>query len=87
MAAGWQVFPCFKISLHEKDRAVLDMIQTFFNGTGNITKHGKNTVQYRVYSVADLSLIINHFDTYPLLTKTSWLYSFKQIYVLKTKNI
>lgn len=83
MAVGWQVFPCFKINVHQKDRAVLEMIQTFFDGVGNITTHGKNTIQYRVYSVADLSLIINHFDLYPLLTKKQVDYIlFKQIYEL-----
>jgi hypothetical protein len=30
MASGWQVFPCFKISLHKKDRVLLEMIQTYF---------------------------------------------------------
>jgi hypothetical protein len=69
MTTGWQVFPCFKITLHKKDRAVLEMIQTFFNGVGNITKQGKNNLQYRVYSIDDLSLIIDHFDSYHLLTK------------------
>ena len=30
---------------------------------------GENAVQYRVESLEDLSIIINHFDKYPLITK------------------
>jgi hypothetical protein len=69
MVAGWQVFPCFKISLHKNDRALLEMIQAFFNGVGGITYHGKDTIQFRAYSMLDLSIIIDHLDKYPLITK------------------
>jgi len=59
----------FQIGLHEKDIVVLKMIQTFFNGIGNISKHGSQFVHFRVESVKDLASIINHFDNYPLITK------------------
>ena len=70
----------FQIGLHEKDIVVLKMIQTFFNGIGNISKHGSHFVQFRVESVKDLASIINHFDNYPLITKKkSDFLLFKQI--------
>ena len=30
---------------------------------------GENAVQYRVESLKDLTIIINHFNKYPLITK------------------
>jgi hypothetical protein len=30
---------------------------------------GKDSIQYRVESIKDLAIIINHFDNYPLKTK------------------
>ena len=78
---GWTVKLSFQIGLHEKDIVVLKMIQTFFNGIGNISKHGSHFVQFRVESVKDLASIINHFDNYPLITKKSSDYIlFKKAY-------
>jgi hypothetical protein len=37
-------------------------------GVGKIHKHGENSIQYRVESIADLQVIINHFDKYPLVS-------------------
>ena len=65
---GWCVIPCFKISLHKKDLALLDQIKSHFV-VGNITKHGPLSIQYRVTSIKDLFAIIDHFDKYPLITK------------------
>lgn len=59
------------------------MIQTFFNERGNITKHGKDTIQYRVYSIPNLSFVIEHFHLYPLYSqKKADFILFKQIYEL-----
>lgn len=58
----------FKIKLHKKDRALLDMILSFF-GVGNITKAGEDYIQFRVTSIKDLEKIINFFDGYPLITQ------------------
>ena len=67
---GWQVKPVFKISLHNKDRILLEAIQRTF-GVGKIYKNGQNSLDYRVGSLKDLKVIINHLDKYPLLTKKS----------------
>jgi len=37
-------------------------------GVGNIHKHGENSIQYRVESIEELQVIINHFDKYQLKT-------------------
>lgn len=37
-------------------------------GVGKIHKHGKDSVQYRVESIKELQVIMDHFDQYPLLS-------------------
>lgn len=59
----------FAIVLHIRDRALLENIQLFFNGAGGLDKHGKLSVKYRVSSQKDISVIIDHFDKYPLITQ------------------
>ena len=69
--------------MHKKDHALLEMIKSFFKGVGSITKHGDDTIQYRVSSLKDLSLVVEHFDLFPLITKKHADYIlFKQIYEL-----
>jgi hypothetical protein len=68
--------------LHNKDLKLLKLIQNYFGGIGNITKLGEESSQYRVTSIGDLSIIINHFDTYPLVTQKRADYLlFKQAYL------
>jgi LAGLIDADG endonuclease len=38
-------------------------------GVGEIHKHGKNAMQFRIFSIKDLAIVINHFDKYPLITQ------------------
>jgi len=45
----------------------LEKIQSFL-GVGKIHKHGKNSVQYRVESLKDLQVIVDHFDKYSLIS-------------------
>jgi hypothetical protein len=63
---GYQVQLIFKITLHNKD--LLSQVQSYF-GVGTITKHGNTTMQYCVKSIKDLSVIISHFDKYPLISQ------------------
>jgi len=58
----------FQISLHQKDRALLELIQLFF-GVGKILKKGKDSIQYRVGSHKGLAVIIDHFEKYPLISQ------------------
>lgn len=62
--------PVFQISLHKKDRAILECIQKYFNGAGSIyMEESRNSVKYRVASFKELTLIIEHFNKYPLITQ------------------
>jgi hypothetical protein len=65
---GFQVRLFFQINLHEKDKALLERIQSYF-ATGKIYKHGAQSLQYRVSSMKDLAVIVSHLRKYPLLTQ------------------
>lgn len=72
---GWGVEPVFIICLHAKDLPLLEKIQSYF-GVGNIHIGNNNVVSYYVSNVQDLTtVIIPHFDKYPLITKKSWLFT------------
>jgi len=66
-ATNWRVKAIFAIGLHTKDIALLEAIKSFW-GVGNIHKHGEHSLQYRVESIKDLQVIVDHFDKYPLVT-------------------
>lgn len=86
MKLGWTVYLQFGIKLHIKDSQLLKLIQAYFN-VGNITL-GKELCQYRVTSIKDLEIIINHFENYPLITqKWSDYQLFKLAFnIIKNKN-
>ena len=65
---GWSVKPSFQIGLHEKDLSLLKKIQSYF-GVGSLNKCGSDIIQYRVRSLKDLKVIVNHFDKSPLITQ------------------
>lgn len=68
LAVGWHIIPVFKISLHVKDKALLESIQRSL-GVGSIYKHGKNSLELRVNGLKNLNVLINHLDNYPLITQ------------------
>ncbi len=86
MKMGWAVYLQFGIRLHIKDNQLLNLIQGYFN-VGNITFE-KETCLYRVTSIKDLEIIINHFDNYSLITqKWSDYQLFKLVFeIVKNKN-
>lgn len=54
-----------------------------WGGIGNITKQGKDSIQFRVSSLKDLLVVIDHFDKYPLITQKRADYLlFKQVFDL-----
>jgi len=85
---GWQVKPIFKISLHKKDGKLLEAIQRTFGGGGKIYKNGQDALDYRVSSLKDLKVIINHLDNYPLLTKklADYLLFKQSVYLIEKKE-
>ena len=64
---GWTVQLMFKITLHQKDKNLLEHIENYF-GVGRISKHGTNSLQYHVHSVKDLQVIIYHCEKFGLIT-------------------
>jgi len=78
---------CFSIGLHNRDAAILQEIQTYFNGVGRITALDKEADHYRVTSLKELALIIAHFDKYPLITqKLADYLLFKQAFELISRK-
>ena len=63
----WRVRPVFSITLHIKDLSLLVDIKNTL-GVGNISK-SKNSAIFAVDSIKDIPVIINHFDTYFLITQ------------------
>ena len=54
---------------------------------GGITKHGSQSIQFRVSSLKDLAVIINHFYKYPLhLQKGADFEAFKRVFDLMLKK-
>lgn len=66
--SGYLVKLLFDIGLDERDRELLKKIQSYFE-VGKIYEHGNSVIIYRVTSIKDLSLIIHHFNKYPLLSQ------------------
>ncbi len=65
---GSDVRARFQITLHSKDKELLEKIKNTFE-VGKILNRGDNVYYYQVSNVKDLGVIINHFDKYPLLTQ------------------
>ena len=79
----WIVILVFKITLHQRDKALLERIKSYFCDVGSIYKNGPQTIEYKVHSIKDLLIIIEHFDKYPLITKKQIDYLlFKQVFNL-----
>jgi hypothetical protein len=85
-ASKWKVQYIFSIGLHKKDTAILENIQ-FTLGVGKIYKQGKDSlVQFRVESIKDLLVVIEHFNKYPLITKKWVDFELFKLAVLLIKN-
>ena len=78
----------FSIRLHIKDLATLRNIQASFSQVGKIYVHDKaGEAIFRVSSVKELEVIINHFCRYPLITqKWSDFMLFKQAFDLVVRK-
>ena len=78
LKTGKSVRVIFQISLHKKDKALLDQIRNYF-GVGEVIARKDGAFYYRVSQVQDLMLVLAHFEKYPLLTqKGADLELFKQ---------
>lgn len=84
---GWGIKLIFSISLHEKDKALLEQIQNYF-GVGKIWRSGDQLIQLRIESKKELALIIDHLEKYPLISKKRAVFeAFKQAFnIIKNKE-
>ena len=83
---GWYISLVYKISLHKKDKNILEQIQKYF-GVGGITSHSSTSLKYSVRSYNDMQIIIDHFDKFPLITNKLNDYNlFKLAYTLFLKK-
>jgi hypothetical protein len=64
----WGVRAFFQITLHLKDKAILELIRSKL-GVGKIYTAGPAAVSFEVHSIKDLKVIISHFDKYPLISQ------------------
>ncbi len=60
--------PVFAINLHEDDAPILNYIKKIL-GFGNISRCSENMVQYRVYKIAHIEILIHIFNGNLLLNK------------------
>ena len=78
----WRVTPNFSIHIHIKDIALLEEIRNTF-GVGKVRKNSNKTAIFRVDSIQELQIIIDHFNKYSLISaKVSDFLLFKQCYNL-----
>jgi hypothetical protein len=64
---GWIVAPCFVLTIHKRDLALLQEIQRYFGGIGHLKLNG-DLAYYVVSSKSQLAIIIAHFRLFPLLS-------------------
>ena len=80
--SGWVIKPRFQIHLHKRDLFILEAIKNFL-GVGKIYVQGEVSVEYRVFSIKDLIVVLDHFDKFPLISqKYGDYFLFKQAYLL-----
>ena len=84
---GWVVKLGFQISLHTKDRVILEYLVKYFEA-GKIRQLKENSLQLKMESLKEIQLVILHFEEHPLLSKKSEDYMlFKQAFdVVKDKG-
>lgn len=64
---AWAVKISLTVTLHEKDKALLEQICNYF-GVGKIRRSGGQLLQFRVDSMKELLVILDHLEKYPLIT-------------------
>jgi hypothetical protein len=67
-AIGWRVQLFFQITLHEKDKILLENIKNCLS-VGKIHKSGKNLLQYRIQTFDELTVLLDHLENYPLISQ------------------
>ena len=65
---GWASWVAFEINLSGKDFSILKSIKSYL-GVGGINQKSDGTCVYYVRQFQDISILIDHFDKYPLITQ------------------
>jgi len=66
----WRITPAFQIGLHVKDIDLLLQIKSYFNNVGKICRNKNNSINYQIRDINSIiTILIPHFDKYPLLTQ------------------
>ena len=58
----------FKIGVHIRDKELIERIAAYF-GVGKVYADHPESCQYLVQSIADVGVIVKHFEEYPLITQ------------------
>lgn len=67
---GWKVEANFIINLHKRDVKLLKHIKEFFGGVGRVSKERNGCCDFTVSSLDQIAtVILPHFDKYPLITQ------------------
>lgn len=86
---GFRVKAIFSIYLHKKDLELLKLIQSYFDGAGNIGENHKDFCSYTFNSLDDIcNILIPHFDKYPLIGNkfADYLLFRKAVMLIKDKS-
>ena len=67
MTLGWQVLPEFRVVQHQRDEAVLSLVQKHF-GFGDIRRNHGDRKEFRVRGLENLNKLVQFFKKYPLQT-------------------
>lgn len=82
-STGWLIELRYLIGLHQKDQPLLKLIQRSLGEIGIIRNTRNDLIEFRITSIKELAVIIDHFDKYPLITQKFADYIlFKQAYEL-----
>ncbi len=71
----WKVRISFEISLHEKDKEILEKIKSFFGVGAIYNRSDKKICVYRITNINYINdIIIPHFIKYPLISKKKQIF-------------
>ena len=83
----WYVYPRFAITVHKKDRGILEKIQSSLGCKSHIVTAGSDYVSFQIVGVKNLQVLIAHLDKFSLITKKFIDYTiFKSIVELISKK-
>lgn len=84
---GWATWVAFEININNKDIAILKDIKSYL-GVGKINQKSNGSCVYSIRALNEISVLIDHFDKYPLITKKYADYLlFKSAYeIIKNKQ-